>query len=67
MDEKEIKEHSERYVELLGDYTVLLGALDKILKKITAARKEIMFLEEKLQKNDVTIKDTDNAGDNTSR
>ena len=39
MNEKETKEMAERYAQLLADYTALLGGLDKVLKRITAARK----------------------------
>jgi peptidoglycan hydrolase CwlO-like protein len=66
MDEKEIKEHTERYAQLLTDYTALLGALDKVLKRITAARKEILYLEKTMEAVGVQIKDVDNNGDNIS-
>ena len=66
MDEKEIKEMAERYAQLLADYTALLGALDKVLKRITAARKEILYLEKTMEAVGVEIKDVDNNGDNIS-
>ena len=66
MDEKEIKEMAERYAQLLADYTALLGALDKVLKRITAARKEILYLENTMEAVGVEIKDVDNNGVNIS-
>ena len=66
MNEKEIKEHSERYAKLLTDYTALLGALEKILKRITAARKEILYLEKTMEATGVEIKDVSKNGDNIS-
>lgn len=66
MNEKEIKEHSERYAKLLTDYTALLGALEKILKRITAARKEILYLEKTMEATGVEIKDVSKDGDNIS-
>ena len=64
MNEKETKEMAERYAQLLADYTALLGALDKVLKRITAARKEILYLEKTMEAVGVEIKDVDNNGDN---
>ena len=64
MNEKEAKEVTERYAQLLADYTVLLGGLDKVLKRITAARKEILYLEKTMEAVGVEIKDVDNNGDN---
>ena len=64
MNEKETKEMAERYAQLLADYTVLLGGLDKVLKRITAARKEILYLEKTMEAVGVEIKDVDNNGDN---
>ncbi len=66
MNEKETKEMVERYAELLADYTALLGVLDKVLKRITAARKEILYLEKTMESVGVQIKDVDNNGDNIS-
>ena len=66
MNEKETKEMAERYAQLLADYTVLLGVLDKVLKRITAARKEILYLEKAMQAVGVEIKDVENNGDNIS-
>jgi len=66
MDEKETKEMVERYAQLLADYTVLLGGLDKVLKRITAARKEILYLEKTMEAAGVKIKDVDSNGENIS-
>ena len=57
MNEKEIKENAERYAQILVEYNVLLKALDKVLKKISSTRKEILFLETRLTENGVKIKD----------
>ena len=66
MDEKEIKEHSERYAQLLTDYAGLLSALDKVLKRIDAARKEILYLEKTMAAVGVEIKDINKDGNNIS-
>ena len=66
MNEKETKEMAERYAQLLADYTVLLGGLDKVLKRITAARKEILYLEKTMEAVGGEIKDVDKDGDNIS-
>ena len=66
MNEKEIKEHSERYAKLLTDYTALLGALEKILKRISAARKEILYLEKTMEFAGIEIKDVVKDGDDIS-
>ena len=66
MNEKETKEMAERYAQLLADYTVLLGGLDKVLKRITTDRKEILYLEKAMQAVGVEIKDVENNGDNIS-
>jgi len=66
MNEKETKEMVERYAQLLADYTVLLGGLDKVLKRITAARKEILYLEKTMEAAGVKIKDVDSNGENIS-
>ena len=59
MDEKELKENAERYCELLIVYDNMIKALDSITKKITATKKEIIFLEKILIDNGVKIKDVD--------
>ena len=51
MDVKELQENAERYCELLVVYDNMLEALDSITKKITQTRKEILFLEDVLEKN----------------
>ena len=59
MDAKELQENAERYCELLVVYDNMLEALDSITKKITQTRKEILFLEDVLEKNGATIKDVE--------
>ena len=59
MDEKELKENAERYVELLSSYEVYMRTLEKVVKKITDTRKELIFLEDLLEKNGVKIKDVE--------
>ena len=59
MDEKEIKENAERYCELLIVYDNMVEALEKVTKKITQTRKELIYLEDVLQKNGVKIKDVE--------
>ena len=59
MDAKELQEKAERYCELLVVYDNMLEALDSITKKITQTRKEILFLEDVLEKNGATIKDVE--------
>ena len=64
MDVKELQENAERYCELLVVYDNMLEALDSITKKITQTRKEILFLEDVLEKNGATIKDVEVNVDN---
>jgi len=59
MDAKELRGNAERYCELLIVYDSMLEALDSVTKKITQTRKEILFLEELLQKNGAQIKDVE--------
>ncbi len=59
MDEKEIKENAERYCELLIVYDNMVEALEKVTKKITQTTKELVYLEDVLQKNGVKIKDVE--------
>ena len=59
MDEKELKENAERYVELLSSYEVYMRTLEKVVKKITDTRKELIFLEDLLEKNGAKIKDVE--------
>ena len=59
MDEKELQENAERYWELLLVYDNMLDALEKVTKKITQTRKELVHLEDVLQKNGVQIKDVE--------
>ena len=59
MDEKELQVNAERYCELLLVYDNMLGALDKVTQKLTQTRKELIYLEDILQKNGVKIKDVE--------
>ena len=59
MDEKELKENAERYCELLIVYDNMLDAMSNVTRKITETRKELIFLEDLLQKNGVKIKDVE--------
>ena len=59
MDKKEIQVNAERYCELLLVYDNMLGALDKVTQKLTQTRKELIYLEDVLQKNGVKIKDVE--------
>tara|TARA_R100000315_G_C5226672_1_gene137693 strand:+ start:375 stop:554 length:180 start_codon:yes stop_codon:yes gene_type:complete len=59
MDKKELKENAERYVELLSSYEVYMRTLEKVVKKITDTRKELIFLEDLLEKNGAKIKDVE--------
>lgn len=59
MDEKEIQVNAERYCELLLVYDNMLGALDKVTQKLSQTRKELIYLEDVLQKNGVKIKDVE--------
>ena len=57
MDEKELRGHAERYCELLIVYDNYMQALEKVVKKVTETRKELLFLEGKLEKFGAKIKD----------
>ena len=59
MDEKELQANAERYCELLLVYDNMLEALEKITKKLTQTRKELIYLEDVLQENGVKIKDVE--------
>ena len=59
MEEKELRENAERYCELLLVYDSMLEAMDNVTRKITETRKELIFLEDVLQKNGVKIKDVE--------
>tara|TARA_B100000745_G_scaffold297889_1_gene245548 strand:+ start:67 stop:246 length:180 start_codon:yes stop_codon:yes gene_type:complete len=59
MDEKELKAKAERYVELLSSYDQYVEAMEKVVQKITETRKELMFLEEELEKAGTKIKDVE--------
>ena len=57
MEIKELRENANRYCELMLVYDSMLEALDNVTKKIYDTRKELLFLEDLLQKNGVEIKD----------
>lgn len=59
MDEKEIKEIAERYVELLSSYENYMKALEKVTNKVIETRKELVFLEGKLEEAGAKIKDVE--------
>ena len=59
MDVKELQENAERYCELLVVYDNMLQVLEKVTQKITETRKELMFLEEELEKAGTKIKDVE--------
>ena len=59
MDEKELKKNAERYCELLIVYDNMLEAMDNVTKKLTETRKELIYLEDVLEKNGVKIKDVE--------
>jgi hypothetical protein len=59
MDEKEIKEKAERYVELLSSYENYMQALEKVTNKVIETRKELVFLEGELEKVGAKIKDVE--------
>ena len=59
MSEKDLKVKAERYVELLSSYDHYVEAMEKVVQKITETRKELMFLEEELEKAGTKIKDVE--------
>jgi hypothetical protein len=59
MDEKELRENAERYCELLIVYDNMLQTLEKVTQKITETKKELIYLEDVLQKNGAQIKDVE--------
>ena len=59
MDEKEIKEAAERYIELLSSYEYYMQGMEKIVKKVIETRQELIFLEEKLKEAGAQIKDVE--------
>ena len=56
MDEKDLKAKAERYVELLSSYDHYVEAMEKVVQKIAETRKELVFLEEELEKAENLIK-----------
>ena len=67
MDDKETKECSERYAQLLVEYAALLPNLEKILKRLGATRKELLYLETKMKSAGIEIKEIEKDGDNTTK
>ena len=59
MDDKELKAKAERYVELLSSYDHYVEAMEKVVQKIAETRKELLFLEEELEKAGAKIKDVE--------
>ena len=59
MEEKELRENAERYCELLIVYDNMLQTLEKVTQKITETKKELIYLEDVLQKNGAQIKDVE--------
>lgn len=59
MDEKELKEIADRYVELLSSYEDYMKALEKVTNKVIETRKELVFLEGKLEEAGAKIKDVE--------
>ena len=59
MDDKELKEIAERYVELLSSYNTYMEALEKVIQKVIETRKELVFLEKELESVGVKIKDVE--------
>jgi recombinational DNA repair ATPase RecF len=59
MDEKELREKAERYVELLSSYDNYVKAMEKVLQKIAETRKELLFLEKELEEAGAKIKDVE--------
>ena len=57
MNEKDLRVKAERYVELLSSYDNYVKAMEKILQKIAETRKELLFLEKKLEEAGAKIKD----------
>ena len=57
--EDKVKEYAERYVELLSSYDNYMQALEKVVKKITEDRKELIYLEDELKKAGAKIKDVE--------
>ena len=59
MDEKKLKEISERYVELLIAYEHYMTAMEEVSKKVVETRKELVYLETKLREAGVKIKNVE--------
>ena len=59
MADKELQEKAERYCELLAVYDGWLQVLETMTKKIAETRKELVFLEDELEKSGAIIKDVE--------
>ena len=59
MSEKDLKVKAARYGELLSSYEYYVEAMEKVVQKIAETRKELMFLEEELEKTGAKIKDVE--------
>ena len=59
MDDKKLKQQSERYIELLVAYEHYMTAMEEITKKVMETRKELVFLESKLKEAGAKIKDVE--------
>ena len=59
MNDKEIRQHSERYVELLVAYEHYMTAMEEVSKKVVETRKELVYLETKLREAGVKIKNVE--------
>ena len=59
MDEEELKNTAQRYVELLSSYESYMEVFEKITKKVIETRKELVFLEKELESAGAKIKDVE--------
>jgi len=59
MDDKKLKQQSERYIELLVAYEHYMTAMEEITKKVMETRKELVYLETELKEAGVKIKDVE--------
>ena len=59
MSEEKLKKNAERYVELLSSYNTYMEMLEKITQKAVETRKELIFLEDELEKAGAKIKDVE--------
>ncbi len=59
MEQDKLKENAERYVELLSSYNTYIEVLEKVTNKVIETRKELVFLENELEKCGAKIKDVE--------